>query len=81
MWLREWRRDLHANPELLYDVHRTAAFLADKLRAFGCDEIFTRIGKTGVVGVIKGQWAAAAFCRNDARPDATSFADGSGRID
>ena len=27
-----WRRDLHAHPELLYDVHRTAASVADKLR-------------------------------------------------
>src|SRR3954463_11153237 len=50
----EWRRDLHAHPELLYDVHRTAAFVADKLRAFGCDEVVTGIGRTGVVGVIKG---------------------------
>jgi hippurate hydrolase len=32
-----WRRDLHQHPELLYDVHRTAAFVADKLKAFGCD--------------------------------------------
>jgi len=49
-----WRRDLHANPELLYDVHRTAASVADKLRAFGCDEVVTGIGQTGVVGVIRG---------------------------
>jgi amidohydrolase len=49
-----WRRDLHQHPELLYDVHRTAAFVADKLRAFGCDEVVTGIGRTGVVGVIKG---------------------------
>lgn len=50
-----WRQDLHANPEILYDVHRTAAFVADKLRAFGCDEVVTGIGQTGVVGVIKGR--------------------------
>jgi amidohydrolase len=50
----EWRRDLHAHPELLYDLPRTAALVADKLRAFGCDEIITGVGKTGVVGVIKG---------------------------
>jgi len=50
-----WRRDLHANPELLYDVHRTAASVADKLRAFGCDEVVTGIGQTGVVGVIRGR--------------------------
>ena len=49
-----WRRDIHAHPELLYDVHRTAASVADKLRHFGCDEVATGIGRTGVVGVIRG---------------------------
>ncbi|NOU04903.1 MAG: amidohydrolase [Hyphomicrobiaceae bacterium] len=50
-----WRRDLHENPELLYDVHRTAAIVAEKLKAFGCDEVVPGIGKTGVVGVIRGR--------------------------
>lgn len=50
-----WRRDLHAHPELMYDVHRTAAFVADRLREFGCDEVATGLGRTGVVGVIKGR--------------------------
>ena len=50
-----WRRDLHQHPELLYDVHRTAAFVAEKLRAFGCDEVVEGMGRTGVVGVIKGK--------------------------
>ncbi|MEQ8941780.1 MAG: M20/M25/M40 family metallo-hydrolase, partial [Roseitalea porphyridii] len=50
----EWRRHLHAHPELLFDVHETAAFVAEKLRAFGCDEVVTGLGRTGVVGVIKG---------------------------
>jgi hippurate hydrolase len=50
-----WRRDLHANPELLYDVHRTAAVVADKLIAFGCDETAAGVGRTGVVGVIHGR--------------------------
>ncbi|PXW67046.1 M20 aminoacylase family protein [Methylobacterium sp. B4] len=50
-----WRHDLHAHPELQYDVHRTAAFVAEKLRAFGCDEVATGIGRTGVVGVIRGR--------------------------
>ena len=50
-----WRRDLHENPELMYDVHRTAAIVADKLKAFGCDEVVTGIGKTGVVGIIHGR--------------------------
>lgn len=49
-----WRRDLHAHPELGFDVQRTAAMVAGKLRAFGCDEVVTRFGRTGVVGVIKG---------------------------
>jgi hippurate hydrolase len=52
-----WRRDIHANPELLYDVHRTAASVADKLKTFGCDEVVTGIGRTGVVGVIRGRKA------------------------
>jgi hippurate hydrolase len=50
-----WRRDIHAHPELLYDVHRTAASVADKLKAFGCDEVATGLGRTGVVGVIRGR--------------------------
>ena len=49
-----WRRDIHAHPELLFDVHRTAASVAEKLKAFGCDEVVTGIGRTGVVGVIRG---------------------------
>src|SRR5947208_5304880 len=53
--IQAWRRDIHQHPELLYDVHRTAAFVADRLREFGCDEVVTGIGKTGVVGVIKGK--------------------------
>ena len=50
-----WRRDIHENPELQYDVHRTAGLVADKLKAFGCDEVVPGIGRTGVVGVIKGR--------------------------
>jgi hippurate hydrolase len=49
-----WRRDIHAHPELLYDVHRTAGTVADKLKSFGCDEVVAGIGRTGVVGVIRG---------------------------
>ena len=50
-----FRRDLHQNPELLYDVERTAEKVADALRAAGVDEVVTGIGRTGVVGVIHGQ--------------------------
>ncbi len=49
-----WRRNYHSNPELMYDVFETAEDVADKLRAFGCDEVVTGIGRTGVVGVIRG---------------------------
>ena len=59
-----WRRDLHAHPELLYDVHRTAATVAEKLKAFGCDEVVPGIGRTGVVGVIQGKQAGAAAARS-----------------
>ncbi len=53
--ITEWRRDFHAHPELLYDVHRTAGSVAEKLKVFGCDEVVTGIGRTGVVGVIRGR--------------------------
>ncbi|MCL4766600.1 MAG: amidohydrolase [Hyphomicrobiaceae bacterium] len=53
--LAAWRRDLHANPEVGYDVQRTAGIVAEKLRAFGCDEVVAGIGRTGVVGVIRGR--------------------------
>ena len=50
-----WRRDIHENPEILFETHRTSALVADKLKEFGCDEVVTGIGRTGVVGVIKGK--------------------------
>jgi hippurate hydrolase len=49
-----WRRHLHTIPEILYDVHETAGFIAGRLREFGCDEVVTGIGRTGVVGIIRG---------------------------
>jgi amidohydrolase len=50
---------MHANPEILYEVHRTAGLVAEKLKAFGCDEVVPGIGVTGVVGVIKGRKSAS----------------------
>ncbi|MCX7888314.1 MAG: M20 family metallopeptidase [Rhodobacteraceae bacterium] len=50
-----WRRDFHEHPELLFDVHRTAGRVAGLLRDFGCDEVVEGIGRTGVVGVIRGR--------------------------
>ncbi|GGL72783.1 M20 aminoacylase family protein [Wenxinia marina] len=50
-----WRRDLHENPEILFETHRTSKVVADRLREFGCDEVTEGIGRTGVVGVIRGR--------------------------
>ncbi len=50
-----WRQDFHAHPEILFDCHRTAGIVAEKLRQFGCDEVVEGIGRTGVVGVIRGK--------------------------
>jgi amidohydrolase len=55
-----WRHDLHAHPELQFDVHRTAASVQEKLKAFGCDEVVAGIGRTGVVGVIRGRKGAGS---------------------
>src|ERR1700710_2261829 len=53
--IKTWRQDIHAHPELLFDVHRTAGVVAERLKSFGCDEVVTGIGRTGVVGVIRGK--------------------------
>jgi len=53
--MTEWRQDLHRHPETAFEEHRTAALVAEKLRAFGVDEVHTGIARTGVVGVIRGQ--------------------------
>jgi len=53
--ITKWRRDLHEHPEILYDTHRTSAIVAKKLQSFGCDEVVTGIGRTGVVAIINGK--------------------------
>lgn len=50
-----WRRHLHENPELMFEVHETAKFVEQKLRGFGVTDITTGIGRTGVVAVIEGR--------------------------
>jgi len=50
-----WRRHLHQHPELSFDCHQTAAFVADKLRAFGVDEIHEGIATSGIVAIIRGR--------------------------
>ncbi len=50
-----WRHDFHENPEIMYEVHRTAARVAELCQSFGCDEVVTGIGRTGVVALIRGK--------------------------
>ena len=50
-----WRRHLHQIPELGFDCPQTAAFIAEKLQAFGVDEIHEGLAQTGIVAIIKGQ--------------------------
>ena len=74
-----WRRDYHRHPELLYDVKRTAADVAEKLRAFGCDEVVEGIGRTGVVGVIQGSAGAGPAIGLRADMDALPISEESGK--
>ncbi len=53
--ISRWRRDIHQHPELLYETHRTSALVTEKLREFGCDEVVGGLGRTGVVGIIRGR--------------------------
>ncbi len=75
----EWRRHLHRNPELLYDVHQTAGFVAEKLATFGCDLIETGIGKTGVVAIIKGSLGEGPVVGLRADLDALPILENSGK--
>ena len=49
-----WRRHLHANPELDFDCHQTAAFVVERLKEMGVDTIQTSIAKSGLVAIIEG---------------------------
>ena len=74
-----WRRHLHQNPEILFDVHQTAAFVADRLREFGCDEVVTGIGRTGVVGIIRGSQGEGKTVGLRADMDALPITETSGQ--
>jgi len=50
--MTQWRRDIHAHPELGFEETRTSDLVAQKLEAFGC-EVHRGIGKTGVVGSLR----------------------------
>ena len=58
--LTEWRRDLHAHPELGFEETRTADLVATKLAAFGC-EVHRGLGRTGVVGTLRAGTGARAL--------------------
>jgi amidohydrolase len=48
------RRHLHANPELAFEEHETAKFVAERLEALGVEDIRTGVGRTGVTALIRG---------------------------
>ena len=74
-----WRHDLHQNPEILFETHRTSRIVADKLRDFGCDEVVEGIGRTGVVGVIKGKTDSGKVIGLRADMDALPIHEQTGR--
>ena len=53
-----WRQHLHGIPELSYDCHNTAAFIIERLREIGVDEIHPGIAKTGIVAIICSRTAS-----------------------
>ena len=75
----EWRRHLHTKPELLFAVENTAAFVENKLKEFGVDEIVTGLGRTGVVGLIKGNLGAGRTIGLRADMDALPMTETSGK--
>ena len=52
--MKGWRHHLHANPELAFECHNTAAYIVERLKEIGVDEIHPGIAKTGIVAIING---------------------------
>eukprot|EP01038_Epipyxis_sp_PR26KG_P013121 gene13121-17587_t len=48
------RRYFHSTPELSYAEIKTAGTIVEKLKSYGITEIFEQIGRTGVIGIIRG---------------------------
>ena len=63
----------------MYDVHETSRFAAEKLRDFGCDSVETGIGKTGLVGIIRGRHGDGPVIGFRADMDALPIAEASGK--
>jgi amidohydrolase len=74
-----WRHHIHQHPELGYDTVETARFVAERLRDFGCDEVVTGIGRTGVVGLIRGGLGEGATIGLRADMDALPLREETGR--
>ena len=74
-----WRQHLHSRPELNFDVFETADFVKAKLAEFGCDEIVTGLGRTGVVGLIRGRNGVGATVGLRADMDALPIAEATGK--
>ena len=75
----EWRRHLHANPELGFEVHGAARFIAERLASFGCDRVETGIGRTGVVATVRGTRGPGPTVALRADCDALPIVEESGR--
>lgn len=73
-----WRQHLHAHPELQFDTIETGRFVAEKLRAFGCDEVVTGLAASGVVGVIEGRHAGQRTVALRADMDALPIRESTG---
>ena len=52
--MAEWRRDIHAHPELAFEEHRTSQLVAEKLESWGIS-VTRGLGKTGLVGTLEGR--------------------------
>ncbi len=74
-----WRRTLHQNPELNYDVYQTAAFVAEKLESFGCDQVAGGVGRTGIVGIIRGNLGPGTTIGLRADMDALPIVEATGK--
>ncbi len=72
-----WRRDLHANPELGFSETRTSTFIQERLQSFAVDEIHAFTG-TGVIAVIRGRGDAGQAIGLRADIDALPILEESG---
>ncbi len=60
--IAEWRREIHMNPEILFDLPRTTALVEAKLKEFCVDEIHGGIGRSGIVALIRGKSDTRGYC-------------------